>query len=201
MYIQLTTRCQMQCAHCCFACRPGVGEDMDKATYLAALKIAKEQEAHIALGGGEPTLHPEFWEYVGLALRYNTSDLRVFLVTNGANTEDALALAKLVQEDILHVELSIDEWHDPIDQRVVDAFTKLHRRRMVQTITKHGSALRNGIFTDARMCCCEDPLVHPSGRLYGCGCRKHRFGTVLDPQIPDWYQWGECTVNTLRSAV
>jgi pyruvate-formate lyase-activating enzyme len=70
---------------------------MDKATYLAALKIAKEQEAHIALGGGEPTLHPEFWEYVGLALRYNTSDLRVFLVTNGANTEDALALAKLAQ--------------------------------------------------------------------------------------------------------
>ncbi len=213
MYIQITTRCNMACGHCCFACRPGVGNDMDPYVFQQALEVARDHGDYIALGGGEPTLHPRFWDFFKRARIYHEaagSGIAMLVVTNGARTRDALKLARLCHEDIDNAEtptfnavLSQDYWHDPIDPKVVRAFKELKARgregiRTNTQITKHGSAIVNQCHTNEDWCCCHDTLVHPSGRYYGCGCRKYSLGTVFSFNIPDGYQPGECMVQWRR---
>lgn len=64
MYIQITTRCNMHCDHCGFDCTHK-GSNMSLDTFKNALGYCSE---HVMLGGGEPTLHPKFWEFFGRAM-------------------------------------------------------------------------------------------------------------------------------------
>jgi len=66
MYLQITTRCNMHCDHCGFACT-NQGEDMSLSTFEQALDIAAD-DSNIDIGGGEPTIHPHFWKMLGLSL-------------------------------------------------------------------------------------------------------------------------------------
>lgn len=75
---------------------------------------------YVTLGGGEPTLNPQFWEMVELAWKYGTP----WMVTNGSNKKDALLIAEMAKKGYLHGVLSIDKWHDPISREVIDAFTE-----------------------------------------------------------------------------
>jgi organic radical activating enzyme len=199
----------MACPHCCFACRPGIGKDMSKETFLAAVQLAVDHGDIISLGGGEPTLHPQFWEFLTIAMVMGVDghDHPVWLATNGADTEIALKLAKMTKRGMIEAVLSQDQWHDPIDDCVVEAFQKLKRSSSVDNeiyhegirsnrkITPHGSALKNKLYTSETACCCEDPLINPAGMLFGCGCRKVKFGTVFDPKFPDDFEVGTCAVE------
>ena len=80
MYIQITTRCNMECEHCCMSAT-AKGEDMSIGTFKNAL----EYDEYITIGGGEPTLHPKFWEMMGLALGFGEY---VWLATNGSITKE-----------------------------------------------------------------------------------------------------------------
>jgi len=51
------------------------------------------------------------------------SDDTPWMATNGSQTEIALALASLARKGIISVALSLDDFHDPIDPKVVEAFT------------------------------------------------------------------------------
>ena len=119
-YIQITTRCNMECAHCCYSCT-AKGRDMTGKTFRAAVAWALDYEGDetISLGGGEPTIHPKFWEFIGLALGNFTY---VWLATNGKETETALNLARMARRGVLAVALSQDEYHEEIDPRVIGAF-------------------------------------------------------------------------------
>jgi len=90
MYLQITTRCNMSCAHCCFSCTTQ-GEDMSIETFKNCLEFDNE---YIILGGGEPTIHPLFWQLLGLSI----SSGEVWLATNGKETSIALALAKMAKK-------------------------------------------------------------------------------------------------------
>lgn len=59
MYIQLTTRCSMACPHCIYSCT-AQGEDMSHGVFYAAMMLAARWGQFLILGGGEPTLAPEF---------------------------------------------------------------------------------------------------------------------------------------------
>ena len=131
MYIQITTRCNMECAHCCYSCGPE-GVDMDRQTFLAACKLAAEYGENISIGGGEPTVHPLFWDFIGLAIAY-TDEGPPWLATNGKLTETALILARLARKGVLSVELSQDEFHEEIEWDVVEAFQKPKRGSTTMT--------------------------------------------------------------------
>ncbi len=60
MYIQITTRCNMSCEHCCYSCTHE-GEDMSLETFRNCLGF----DEYNTLGGGEPTIHPLFWQFLG----------------------------------------------------------------------------------------------------------------------------------------
>lgn len=61
----LTTRCNMSCEHCCSNCT-AEGQDMSYETWGKALAFVLDWGGEtISLGGGEPTLHPLFWQILG----------------------------------------------------------------------------------------------------------------------------------------
>jgi MoaA/NifB/PqqE/SkfB family radical SAM enzyme len=168
---------------------------MSSKTFLKACRLAYENGENIFLGGGEPTLHPRFWEFLGLAMRYNGTDgeVEVGIITNGSRTEDALALARLAKRGAIYAGLSQDEWHEHIDERVVRAFTKpdqflrdgppdLREIRNVRTPWAQGRAKDWG----NEGCSCEEIVVTPDGRLYACGCLAVQLGTVERPEVVEW---------------
>ena len=106
MYIQITTRCNMTCRHCCFACT-AKGTDMSRETFHKAIALASEHESGITIGGGEPTLHPLFQEFLmhavwELAAQSNSNGMpAVFLVTNGTNESISCTLAQLAERGVI----------------------------------------------------------------------------------------------------
>lgn len=198
LYIQITNRCNMTCAHCCFACT-AKGTDMTRETFQAAIQLAKEQEQHITIGGGEPTLHPLFREFVMHAV-WELAELgehsgmpAVHMVTNGSNTEIALNIASLARQGVITAAVSHDDYHDPIDERVYRAFEKPKKDYYAQLNSNdHDYRSVNGgggfIIPVGRAkswgdhpfikCVCDSPFVTPKGTVYPCGCKKTALGTL-----------------------
>ena len=198
MYLQLTTRCNMTCAHCCFSATHQ-GSDMTPETYRQALKLARNLGEYLVLGGGEPTVHPQFMDWLGLAIVHNPMpEMAPLVVTNGKRRDIALHLAELARNGIVQAELSLDEYHDPVSERVVQAFEKKQTSygkassdfrgvRSVMRIVPVGRAVDENVATEQEGCCCESLLVDPEGRLFACGCKTLQLGTVWDPEIPEDY--------------
>lgn len=198
MYIKITTRCNMKCAHCCMnATRKG--EDMTLETFKDAID-ACDCEC-ITIGGGEPTLHPDFERFLFYALAHVEN---VYMVTNGSQTERALVLAGLAKRGVLGVALSRDQWHDEIDPRVVEAFTHNrknrdyygtadnHDQREIRDVGNNprgiirvGRAARKSFrdnYETYEDCACNgDAVVDPNGDVRQCGCAKSPIvGNVRD---------------------
>ena len=197
MYIQITTRCNMECVHCCYSCT-SEGEDMDRETFILARQLAEAMGTFIDFGGGEPTLHPLFWDFIGIALKH-PAKYPSCVATNGKIKEDALALAKLAKRKVLYADLSLDPYHEPIDPEVVRAFEKpagpMHTRtdyRGIRDIT-HGGTIGPAPFGRATSwadpkdirCPGNDLSVTPDGTIYACGCRTKTYGTVYAPRLPE----------------
>lgn len=190
----------MTCGHCAFACGPK-GEDMSLDTFRTA--IATDYDEMVTIGGGEPTIHPNFWEILGLSLGHYEY---VWMTTNGKNTEVALTLAGMAKKGVLGVALSQDAWHSKIDQRVIDAFTsdKNNRpfgqsgddQREIRNVGRHGCepTLAGRCDWGEVGCVCSDLIVHPSGLVKACGCEDApAFGKIQDGiKMPDEWMTGEC---------
>lgn len=203
MYVQITTRCNMHCEHCCYNCTAD-GEDMTPETFRAALAL----DDNITIGGGEPTLHPMFWQFLGEAI---ASCEFVWLATNGSQTSTALALAKLAQKGVIGCALSQDDYHAPIDERVVKAFTRTKKGypsydrdtndcREIRNVTTHEiNAGRCDFGSDG--CVCPELHVNPDGTIKGCGCADAPYlGTVFDFKLPELWEPGECSHSQYEEA-
>ena len=83
-YLQITTKCNMNCAHCCYSCSMR-GKHMDNHLIQQAIDFAESIDNYsIAIGGGEPTLHPQFFDILKRSLQVFDN---VWLATNGSQTE------------------------------------------------------------------------------------------------------------------
>lgn len=186
MYIQITDKCNMSCEHC-FASCTAAGTFMSMDIFLKACELAEEYGEYITIGGGEPTLHPNFWEIVGLSLAY--SEEMPFIVTNGSNTDISLKLAKLHEKKVMQVNLSQDHYHDPIDDEVIEKFEELKAIRNVSNrILPVGRAVETGTAnTDEFRCPCSNIFIDPEGNIFACGCKTVSLGTVFDPKLDDLY--------------
>lgn len=171
---------------------------MSRKVFLKACEVFADD--YITFGGGEPTLHPRFWEFLGIALSCAED---IFIVTNGSQTRTAIRLARLAKKGVIGTALSRDEYHSAIDKKVVEAFTIPPKKpysfepyndrreiRPVNTIIDVGRAEGWG---DNNDCACNDLFITPEGKIYGCGCKTECFGTVFDFEIPEDYQIGDCS--------
>jgi hypothetical protein len=113
LYVQITTRCNMRCIHCCSSCT-AIGEDMSFSTFKKAIDSALSLEyGEILIGGGEPTLHPRLLDMV----RYVNSQISMpkfytdlSMITNG--TCDKSLWSRLIRFKRLKIDVSKDIFHD-----------------------------------------------------------------------------------------
>lgn len=176
MYLQITTRCNMTCEHCCMNCYSD-GDDMDMETVKNALDVFEGH--HTTIGGGEPTIHPRFWEIFGEVMSYEYWDIAPHIVTNGSMTSIAKALANMAKSGVIGATLSQDNYHDPIDYEVVEAFQKdggrswSHREdndcREIRDVTANEINAGRCDFGEEG-CPCNDFIVQPDGSVKLCGC-------------------------------
>jgi len=197
MYIQITTRCNMSCGHCCYACNKKTGQDMPFKLFELIMEkwgneITKVRKQNVILGGGEPTVHPEFWKFVTLSLSYGIP----WIATNGKLTENALLLAKLGKRNLISVVLSLDKWHEPIEQEVIDAFKEglikyehpwismipPNKEQGMREIRSIKEPYKRGCYKEGfDQCPCSHIRIGPNGLIYGCGCTDAPvIGTVID---------------------
>lgn len=174
----------MRCGHCCYSCGP-IGTEMPFEMFKTILDKwgSRLQEAnyYITIGGGEPTIHPDFWKIIDYSLKYG----HPWLCTNGKLRDFALKLADLSRKNVLTAVLSLDKWHDPIEQCVIDAFKK----DMVKKKNSWGEHWTSKIKGDNRQirtvksqykvgfsktgienCCCRQIQIQPTGHITMCGC-------------------------------
>jgi len=167
---------------------------MSIETFRNALKY----EEMITIGGGEPTLHPQFWQIIGEALGHSED---VWLATNGSQTQTSLTLASLAKRGVLGVALSLDEFHDPIDPKVIEAFRKTgirdNDRREIRNTSEH--LIKAGRCKDGKEgCICEDIMIKPDGTVKGCGCKDAIvLGDINDEnfEMPTEWEYGNCSKN------
>lgn len=201
MYLQITRRCNMLCPHCCFSCT-AEGEDMSLDTFRKALEIAKEYEDSICIGGGEPTLHPDFEAMLLEAIAVANKGNPVFIVTNGSNERLSLLLANLTARGIIDAKLSYDQFHnlDMVDAEVIEEFRRLGNlwgpprgvdepTRSLKGLSKRGRARQ---FKEAgEDCACAAIFVAPNGKIYQCGCQDAPQIGHVDTGFHS-VAWGEC---------
>lgn len=176
MYIQITTRCNMRCAHCCMSCGPDTGEHMSEATFHRAIRLAQDYGELVALGGGEPTIHPKFEKFLMYAIAQIDD---VLVITNGKHTQRALLLAALANRKMVNAELSVDRFHEPVDMQVREAFYGSYRnneaRGKPMLLAGRNLELRGLTVADIpadEPCCCDDWIVTPRGKIRQCGCHN-----------------------------
>lgn len=80
VYLALTNHCNRSCPWCATFSGPGGRSWLTREALEAALPPTGPFEAQ--LEGGEPTLHPRFWEFVA-QLRHHPRCQRLILSTNG----------------------------------------------------------------------------------------------------------------------
>lgn len=141
----------MLCAHCCYSCTMK-GRHMPWNTFIDAVSFIRNWDDTLSIGGGEPTLHPRFFDILKICLdNFNY----VWMATNGSKTDIMYRLSNIIdgedyqncecsEEDIasgycqcyekcyensiyqdgkLSVALSQDCFHDEIDERIVNMWT------------------------------------------------------------------------------
>ena len=203
MYIQITNRCNALCPHCSLSCTKK-GSDMTRDNFIKALTIVRDSGDCIVLGGGEPTIHPLFWDFLGLALSFD-DDSTLWLATNGSQVETSIRLAALAKRGTLGVRLSHDKYHPKIDFRVIRAFEESSfasggendlrdKTPWEYGLIKAGRARKTAVDPKDRRkreCACPDLFISPRGSIFACGCRKTKFGTVSNPQIPPGHNFND----------
>ena len=214
VYIQITTRCNMYCAHCCYDCGPD-GYDMDEYTFRKTIEFVKDmaylsgRRRNITIAGGEPTIHPQFEYFMKMLVDEKTEvcddgtvtvDFRrgdfalVQICTNGKLRREAEFVKMLAHKQLAVVNLSLDKYHEPIDEDFVDQWKQLAVPNEYFRITDNsdnlapfGRALKNRLWNTSGGCLYQALFITPDGDVFGCGCKKESFGTVFDPCIPPMY--------------
>jgi MoaA/NifB/PqqE/SkfB family radical SAM enzyme len=167
---------------------------MDDHTFNAALSVARDYDEMVSIGGGEPTLHPNFWNILQRCL--GSFDF-VWMATNGSRTQTMFRLSNIIdgedypkddeegicQDGKLSVALSQDCFHDPIDQRVIDLWTRrANQHRPTNYEIRNVTRSNSGVIAEGRAkrtgagwsegCICPDMVIKPDGKIRLCGCTK-----------------------------
>lgn len=205
MYFQITTRCNMTCDHCLFACRPGRGKDMSQDTFRKAYEIASDYDSAIVIGGGEPTLHPDLLWFLGYASLLS-SEMTPLMVTNGSCDEKTwnVLIATHLKKN-LDLRVSKDPWHDEdlVGEWVWDDADR-HKlwwgENNTRAIIRRGRGSRNinklkqdaynwgyaAVETYSHDCL--DPRVDPNGIVWADTNKCNRVGPLSGESIGKAYE-------------
>lgn len=214
MYLQITTKCNMTCRHCCYTCGPK-GKHMTRDIWMQALNyVAQYVGEIISIGGGEPTCHPEFFEILGRAM--DEFDY-VWLATNGKKVKTMRRLANIIynedyvntcdddceygiynEDNKLTVALSLDLYHESINPEIIAMWQRNNKNGNHNFEIKDSSQLgviaagRAKSWGDRNDCCCASTMITINGNLKMCGCKNAPIiGDIWLGEDPQWSKWME----------
>jgi len=191
MYLQITSKCNMDCMHCCYACNMrGRHMPLDRVKKaITMMKRLSDDESCICLGGGEPTLHPNFFEILKICMKkFN----HVWLATNGSQTASMYRLLhiirgtdselfgrkrgkEIIRDQNVTVCLSLDKWHSAIDTNIVGLWKEFKNedgfeiRDVGNKLARQGRAVTYSI-GDYNRCVCDSLFFKWNGNIHVCGC-------------------------------
>jgi len=102
---ELTYACNLSCVHCLSSSGRRDPRELTTDECKAVIDtLQRMQVFYVNIGGGEPTVRPDFWELVDYATAHHVG---VKFSTNGVKL-DAAAAARLAASDYVDVQISLD---------------------------------------------------------------------------------------------
>ncbi|MDN5757910.1 MAG: mycofactocin radical SAM maturase, partial [Tomitella sp.] len=102
---ELTYACNLSCSHCLSSSgRRNPNELTTEQCKEIIDELRRMQVFYVNIGGGEPTVRPDFWELVDYA---TANQVGVKFSTNGLKIDEKVA-AKLAASDYVDVQISLD---------------------------------------------------------------------------------------------
>ena len=102
---ELTYACNLACVHCLSSSGRRDPRELSTAEAKAVIdELQRMQVFYVNIGGGEPTVRPDFWELLDYAISH---DVGVKFSTNGIKLDRARA-ARLARTDYVDVQISLD---------------------------------------------------------------------------------------------
>ncbi|MFD3505861.1 mycofactocin radical SAM maturase [Nocardia sp. NPDC058666] len=138
---ELTYACNLSCVHCLSSSGRRDPDELSTEQCKALIdEFERMQIFYVNIGGGEPTVRPDFWELVDYATAHNVG---VKFSTNGVRINEEVA-ARLAASDYVDVQISLDG----ADAAVNDA---VRGPGSYDTAIKALSNLYNAGFKDAKL--------------------------------------------------
>jgi mycofactocin radical SAM maturase len=102
---ELTYACNLSCVHCLSSSGRRDPRELSTAECKAVIdELERMQVFYVNIGGGEPTVRPDFWELVDYATEHHVG---VKFSTNGLKITPAVA-TRLAGSDYVDVQISLD---------------------------------------------------------------------------------------------
>lgn len=165
--------------------------------FRKAVAASADYDSPVAIGGGEPTLHPDLLVMLGIASFLSSEPL--FMVTNGTCPKRLWhTLMDAQKRERISIHVSNDLWHDT---SMIEPWVALDADRHKlwwgspsrgrRTLVRRGRAKRNwkkllweceqsGIEVHAEETDCGDPRISPDGRVWADVPSGGMMGTIDD---------------------
>jgi mycofactocin radical SAM maturase len=102
---ELTYACNLACVHCLSSSGKRDPRELSTRQCMDIIdELERMQVFYVNIGGGEPTVRPDFWELVDYATAHHVG---VKFSTNGVRIDQEVA-AKLAASDYVDVQISLD---------------------------------------------------------------------------------------------
>ena len=102
---ELTYACNLQCVHCLSSSGRRDPRELTTAEAKGVIdELERMQVFYVNIGGGEPTIRPDFWELVDYATAHHVG---VKFSTNGIRINKEVA-DRLAKSDYVDVQISLD---------------------------------------------------------------------------------------------
>jgi len=112
---ELTYACNLSCVHCLSSSGRRDPGELSTAECRALIdEFERMQVFYVNIGGGEPTVRPDFWDLVDYATGHHVG---VKFSTNGVNITDEAA-RRLAASDYVDVQISLDGATDDVNDKV-----------------------------------------------------------------------------------
>src|ERR1700742_1439579 len=132
---ELTYACNLSCVHCLSSSGRRDPRELSTAQAKAVIdELERMQVFYVNIGGGEPTVRPDFWELVDYATEHHVG---VKFSTNGVRITPEVA-ARLAVSDYVDVQISLDGATAEVNDAVRGAGSYATALRAMQNLADAG---------------------------------------------------------------
>jgi len=132
---ELTYACNLQCVHCLSASGRRDPRELSTQECMRVVdELERMQVFYVNIGGGEPTLRPDFWDLLDYSVAHHVG---VKFSTNGTRL-DKQAARRLARTDYVDVQISIDGATADVNDAVRGIGSFVMARRAMDNLAEAG---------------------------------------------------------------